>query len=174
VPRRIAVEQKQLLRYVTSNLAAALEEKAAKLFSILNRVPSLEVTAHTVQMRRTGPTSRRHRAHNAGQATTNVESLSGDKSLVASGRHVCFVRNSMKSDRSCVRVTRQADYRGPVSGRFAHKKSAINRKLIARSLRSKPAPLNATLKLLSVPPFRQGFAVVANEVTSLATETQGD
>ena len=126
---RMRAEQKQLRRDVTSNLAAAFEEKVGKLVLDLESAATrLEVTAHTVS------DSAEHAnkqaaivAHNAGQATTNVEAVSGaTKELVASGQDMfALVRNSMKSIGQAVQGTRQADIPWSCSP-MARKKSAIS------------------------------------------------
>jgi methyl-accepting chemotaxis protein len=126
---RMRAEQEQLRRDVTSNLAAAFEEKVGKLVLDLESAATrLEVTAHTVS------DSAEHAnkqaaivAHNAGQATTNVEAVSGaTKELVASGQDMfALVRNSMKSIGQAVQGTRQADIPWSCSP-MARKKSAIS------------------------------------------------
>jgi methyl-accepting chemotaxis protein len=86
---RMRAKQEQLRRDVTSNLAAALEEKVGKLVLDLESAAiQLEATAHT--MSDTAEHANKQAAivaHNAGQATTNVEAVSGaTKELVASGQ----------------------------------------------------------------------------------------
>jgi methyl-accepting chemotaxis protein len=110
---RMRAKQEQLRRDVTSNLAVALEEKVGKLVLDLESAAiQLEATAHT--MSDTAKHANKQAAivaHNAGQATTNVEAVSGaTKELVASGQDMfALVRNSMKLIGQAVQGTRQAD-----------------------------------------------------------------
>jgi methyl-accepting chemotaxis protein len=110
---RMGAEQEQLRRDVTSNLAAAFEEKVGNLvLDLESAATQLEASAHT--MSDTAEHANKQAAivaHNAGQATTNVEAVSGaTKELVASGQDMfALVRNSMKLIGQAVQGTRQAD-----------------------------------------------------------------